>query len=278
MADLTTIILTYNEEKNIEKCIESIRDISKRIIVMDSFSDDKTTEIARALGAEVYSRKFISQSDQFQFVIENFDIKSKWIMKFDADERLTEASSDELEKICSINTDTDVNGIVLRFEVNFLGKKLKYGGVYPFRKLVVFKNGLGKIENKIMDEHIVITHGKSIETKSDSLHEDFKDLTTWINKHNSYASREVQDYLIRNQSNIDSRLLDRKAKAKRFFKYKIYYKLPMGFRSYSYYFYRYYLKLGFLDGREGKIYAFLQAYWYRFLVDAKLYEKKVEKN
>ncbi|MGH2097443.1 glycosyltransferase family 2 protein [Aerococcus urinaeequi] len=273
MADLTTIILTYNEEKNIEACIESVKSISKRIIVLDSYSTDKTIEIAKSLGAEIYSRRFVSQANQFRYALDNFQITTKWVMKFDADERLTTESSNEIEDICNNNMETDINGIVLRFEVNFLGKKLRHGGIYPFRKLVVFKNGLGKIENKKMDEHIVIKEGKSVEAKLDSLHEDYKDLTTWIDKHNKYSSREVLDYSEQQITNSDSELLDNKAKMKRFLKYKLYYKLPMGLRARLYYYYRYYLLLGFLDGKEGQIFAFLQAYWYRYLVDAKIFEK-----
>lgn len=277
MADLTTIILTYNEEKNIQACIESVKSISKRIIVLDSYSNDKTMEIAKKMGADTYSRKFVSQSDQFRYALDNLQISTKWVMKFDADERLTIESSKEIDDICNNNMETDINGIVLRFEVNFLGKKLKHGGIYPFRKLVVFKNGQGKIENKKMDEHIVIKEGKSVEAKFDSLHEDYKDLTTWIDKHNKYSSREVLDYSEQQITNSDSVLLDNKAKIKRFLKYKLYYKLPMGLRARLYYYYRYYLLLGFLDGKEGQIFAFLQAYWYRYLVDAKMYEKRIMK-
>lgn len=273
MADLTTIILTYNEEKNIQACIESVKSISKRIIVLDSYSNDKTMEIAKKIGADTYSRKFVSQSDQFRYALDNLQISTKWVMKFDADERLTIESSKEIDDICNNNMETDINGIVLRFEVNFLGKKLKHGGIYPFRKLVVFKNGQGKIENKKMDEHIVLKEGKSVEAKFDSLHEDYKDLTTWIDKHNKYSSREVLDYTEQQITNSDSVLLDNKAKIKRFLKYKLYYKLPMGLRARLYYYYRYYLLLGFLDGKEGQIFAFLQAYWYRYLVDVKIFEK-----
>ena len=110
--------------------------------------------------------------------------------------------------------------------------------------------------------------------KSDSIHKDYKGLYEWIDKHNKYSSREVLDY-IQNKNNDEDKHLNKSAKLKRFIKFKIYYKLPMGFRAKLYYWYRYYLKFGFLDGKEGKIFAFLQAYWYRFLVDAKIYEEKL---
>ncbi len=276
MANLTAIILTKNEEKNIEYCIRSILPVAKKIVVIDSFSTDGTVEKAKALGAVVYQHEFINQAKQFIYGMEVANVETIWIMRIDADERLTEASAAEINELCGKNADTDVNGLVLRFEVNFMGKKLRHGGIYPFRKLLVFKNGKGYMEDRNMDEHIVLSEGRSIEVKNDSEHHDYKDLTYWISKHNCYASREVLDYYKFKDDRKNGKDLDSKARFKRFIKFRIYYKLPAGMRAHLYFWYRYYFKLGFLDGKEGKIFAFMQAYWYRFLVDAKIYER--EKN
>lgn len=272
MADLTTIILTYNEEKNIANAINSVKEISKRIVVVDSYSNDKTVEIAKSLGAEIYQNKWINYSKQFQFALTHTNINTQWIFRLDADEIISIDASKEINTICEENKDTDINGIVVRFEVNFLGKSLKHGGIYPFKKLLVFKKDKGYIEDRSMDEHIILTEGKSVELKNDSFHRDYKDLSSWIDKHNKYSSREVEDYF--NNNNKGSNQLNKSAKIKRFVKMNIYYKLPLGTRAHLYFLYRYYFKLGFLDGKEGKIFAFMQAYWYRFLVDAKIYEKK----
>lgn len=277
MLDLTAIILTFNEEKNIVHCIESIRNIAKRIVVIDSFSTDRTVELAKESGAEVYQHEFVNQAKQYIWGVEVADIQTKWIFRIDADERLTPESAAEIVKICQENENTDVNGIVVRFKVTFMGKDLKHGGIYPFKKLLVYKNGKGYMEDRSMDEHIILSEGKSVELKNDSLHYDYKELSQWIDKHNKYASRETEDYFKSLQSKEDGAKLNRTAKIKRFIKFGVYYKLPMGFRAHLYYIYRYYLKLGFLDGKEGKIFAFMQAYWYRYLVDAKIYEKRNEK-
>ena len=274
MADITAIILTLNEEKNIEECIKSIKSIVKRIVVVDSFSTDKTVEIAKLLGAEVWQHEFVNQAQQFIWAIENISIDTTWVFRIDADERLTEKSATELEKLTAEHETDDVNGIIVRFEVNFMGKALRHGGIYPFRKLLVFKHGKAHMENRNMDEHIVLDEGKSVEMKSDCMHQDFKSLYAWIEKHNKYSDREVLDYLNREEAQSNN-ALSKGAKFKRFVKFKIYYKLPMGMRAHLYYLYRYYFKLGFLDGKEGKIFAFLQAYWYRFLVDAKIHEQKL---
>ena len=273
MTDLTAIILTKNEELNIANCILSIKDLAKRILVIDSFSTDKTVEIAESLGVEVHQHEFVNYSKQFLYGLNSFDIDTTWVLRIDADERLTDASRTEIEQLCEEHMKTDVNGIILRFEVTFLGKKLRHGGIYPFRKLLVFKYGIGTIEDRNMDEHIVLSQGRTVEVKYDSEHHDYKDLTYWTNKHNWYASREVLDYIQNTKTHQESgKELNAKAGIKRFIKFHFYYKLPMGMRAHLYYIYRYYFKLGFLDGKEGKIYAFLQAYWYRYLVDAKIYE------
>lgn len=267
-ADITAIILTRNEEINIKPCIDSIKNIVKRIVVIDSFSEDKTVEIAQSLGAEILQRKFETHARQYKFAVNASDIKTRWILRIDADERLTRESSNELEKLCNDNEKTDVTGIIVRFKKNFLGKDLYHGGVYPWRKLICYKTGKGDIEDRAMDEHIVVFEGKTIELKNDSLHYDFKSLEAWTAKHNWYSSKEAADY----NREIIEKGTEEQQNIKTWFKMQVYYRLPIGTRAHMYYFYRYYIKLGFLDGREGKIYAFLQAYWYRYLVDAKIYE------
>ena len=136
MADLTTIILTYNEEKNIKQCIESIQKIVKRIVVVDSFSTDQTVEIAKSLGAEVYQNKWENYAKQYQYGINIANINTQWILRLDADERLTSESAEEMEMLCNKNQNTDINGIIVRFTVTFMGKDLKHGGIYPFIKMV----------------------------------------------------------------------------------------------------------------------------------------------
>lgn len=282
MADLTAIILTYNEEKNIENCINSLKNLAKRVVVVDSGSTDETVNIAKSLGAEVliHPLKPFLYAKQFLYGMENANINTKWVFRIDADEELTRESAMEIEQLCNENENTDVNGIVVRFEVNFMGQPIRHGGVYPLRKLLVFKYGKGNIEDRCMDEHCVLWEGRSVEVKHDSLHHDYKGLSAWISKHNNYSDREMMDYFNSLNSDAatglsDENNLDAKARFKRFLRWKVYYKLPAGFRAYAYYFYRYYVRGGFLDGKAGKIFCFMQAYWYRFLVDAKIYEHEM---
>lgn len=271
MSDVTVIILTMDESKNIEDCIRSIDKFVSRIVVIDSGSSDNTVEIAKRLGADVYFHEFKSHSAQFNWGLDNINITTKWVLKLDADERLTKELCEEAERAINEHNNDDVNGMFMRLRVFFLGKWMKHGSAYPFRKLMLFKFGIGRLEDKNMDEQMLLSYGESIELHNDGLHFDFKNLNYWINKHNWYASREAQDYFeTKIGANIEQ-LSDGQIKNIRKQKAK-YYKLPMFIRPFLLFIYRYILKLGFLDGREGLIFHFLQSFWYRFLVDAKIYE------
>lgn len=278
MNDITAIILTKNEEKNIERCINSIKNLVERIVVIDSYSEDDTIKIAKKMGAEIYNHSWKHYADQFNWALDNVDIKTKWVYRIDADEFVTPELADEISEECKKHENDDVNGFVMKFKIWFLGKFLTHGGVYPFYNLTIFKYGTGRYEDRAMGEHIVLSEGKTIELQNDCIHYDFKNLDSWIDKHNKYASREVQDYECTvNMQQVNTVLYDEAEKAKKI-RDEFYYKLPPFFRARLYFWYRYYIKLGFLDGKPGKIYAFMQAYWYRYLVDAKLYELKINKN
>jgi glycosyltransferase involved in cell wall biosynthesis len=266
--------LTYNEEKNLKAAIDSIKGISQRIIVVDSFSEDKTVELAKELGAEVIQNTFVNQAQQYQDTLNIVEIKTPWTLRLDADERLSKEACNEIIELIK-KDEPNINGVIIPFEVTFLGKKLRFGGIYPFRKMILYKTGKAFMEQRSMDEHLILKEGKTKTLRNISYHDDFKDLTAWIDKHNKYASREVLDYFF--EKNEFSKGLNSNAKFKRFIKYNIYFKLPMSLRSSSYFIYRYIFRVGFLDGKPGFIFAVLQAFWYRFLVDSKIYEAKRQK-
>ena len=273
MADLTVITLTYNEETNLPDCLDSVSDIASRIVVCDSFSSDRTLEIAKKYGADIMQHEFVNQATQYIYAESVADIKTKWVLRLDADERLTKESKEEIEKICNENSENDVNAVDVYYDVVFLGKVLRH---YPFHKVVLYKYGKAHMENRNMDEHITVDDGRIITLKNRFIHNDYKGLTAWIDKHNNYSNRELLNLLGKNEE-IDLQNLSFSTRLRRFLKNKIYYRLPTGCRSYLYYLFRLFIKGGILDGKEGRIFAFLQAYWYRYLVDAKLYEYKANR-
>ncbi len=278
MVDLTVVILTKNEEKNLKKCIESFCGIIKRVVVVDSYSTDDTIGIAKNLGADIYEHPFENHAEQFNWAIENIGLSTEWVMKVDADEEFTRELAKEIdEKLDRI--DKTVNGIILRRRVYFMGRWLRHGGKYPEKLLRIFRVGHGMSEMKLMDEHLVITDGSVVTFENDFIDNNNKSLEWWISKHNWYSNKEILERQEK-QKAVDlqegEKGLSLQAKIKRLAKNYGYYSLPKFLRAHLYFIYRYYLRFGFLDGTEGKIYTFLQAYWYRFLVDAKMYE--CEKN
>lgn len=271
MADLTAIILTKNEEKNIEECIKSIKNIVKRIVVVDSGSTDNTTEIAKKYGADVYYNKFEYYAKQFNWGIDNTSIDTKWILRLDADERLTPNLCDEIKKMLKLHENDNVNGFTMEAWLYFMGRKLKYGGNKK-RKLMIFKRGIGRIEDRRRDAHTIISEGVSISLKEKFLHYDFKDLDSHISKYNWYATREMQDYIEYKLGLGNNDISDKTINKTRKKKFGIYYKSPMFTRAWMLFIYNYIFRLGFLDGKEGYMFHYYESYWYRYLVDSKIFE------
>jgi len=253
---LSVIILTFNEELNIEQCLKSVADWADEILVVDSYSTDKTLEIAKKYGARVAQREFKNQAEQFNWALDNLEIKNEWILRLDADEEILPELKEEIEKKLS-ELPPGVNGVALRRRTYFMGKWMKYGGVYPTIILRMFRKGLGVSENREMDEHIILKSGKEVVFENDFIDNNKKGLSFWISKHRDYARREAASHIQETLTN---------AKLKNSF----YYSLPSFFRAFFYFFYRYFLKLGFLDGIIGFQYHFLHAFWYRFLVDVEI--------
>lgn len=271
MADLTAIILTKNESKNITECINSIENLAKRIVVIDSGSDDNTVELAKDLGVDVYIHPFENYARQFNWGLDNTNISTKWVLRIDADERFTPELCKEVEEMIEIHDSDDINGFTLEAWLYFMGKRLKYGGGRK-RKLMIFKYGIGRIEDRKMDEHTILSEGNSIAIKERFIHFDFKDLATYVKKLNWYATREMQDYFSEMFSDEKFEASNKKIIAIRKRKAR-YYKAPMFLRCWIYFLYAYIFKGNFLNGKEGFIYSFLYHLYYRMLVDMKIYEQ-----
>ena len=281
MDKLSVIILTYNEEKHIARCINSLKPIAKNIFIVDSFSSDKTVEIAKSLGAKVYQNEWKNHAIQFQWGLDNCPIDTTWVMKMDADEYILPELAKEInEKLPALNK--DITGIYIKRRVYFMDRWIKHGSYYPIWLLRIWRYEYGRMEQRWMDEHIKLLEGNTINFKYDLVDENLNNLTWWINKHNGYASREAIDilniiYNFLEYDEVEARFFGTQEQRKRWLKYR-YAKLPLFSRPFIYFIYRYFFKLGVLDKKEGLIWHFLQGFWYRFLVDAKIYEieKKIK--
>ncbi len=272
---LSVLILTFNEERHIERCIKSVDLIAKNIFIIDSFSTDKTVEIAKKLGAEVLQNQWPNNhSVQFNWALENCNIKTKYVMRLDADEVISSKLANEIkEELLQVN---DIRGYILNRGHIFLGKKMLHGGTYPTQLLRIWEHGRGYCENKLMDEHIVFNGDyKTKILKGSFWDHNLNNITWWIEKHNGYAIKEAieqlnkkYNFLNENQETLDNEEFS----IKKFLKHQFYEKLPKSLRSFLYFHYRYIFRLGFLDGYQGLVWNFLQGFWYRFLVDVKVYE------
>lgn len=278
MLDISAIILTGNEELHIRRCLDRISPIVKEVFVVDCFSADKTVEIAKSYSnVTVLQNKWVNYATQFNWALDNAPIRTEWVLRLDADEYLTEELVEELNSKLPNVTD-DVNGVIFPLRRVFLGRVMKHG-LPKIKLLRLFRYGKGRSEVRMMDEHIELSEGIPIEFENEFADDNLNNLSWWTQKHVGYAIREAVDMLdieydLTGSGAMDDSLnISKQAKAKRLRKHK-YAKKPLFFRSFAYFVYRYFFKLGFLDGKEGFLWHFLQGWWYRTLVDAKIFEIK----
>lgn len=278
MIDLSVIILTYNEELHIARCLDNVSPIAKEIFIIDCYSTDNTLEIAAKYpNVTILQNKWVNYATQFNWALENAPVKTDWVLRLDADEYLTEELKTEMEKKIPV-LDNDVAGIVLPLRRVFLGRIIRRG-MNQVRLLRMFRYGKARSEVRFMDEHIELLEGHTVEFDNEFADDNLNNLSWWTQKHIGYAIREAVDLLDMEYDLTGSAAKDEKlviseqAKTKRMTKHK-YSKQPLFWRSFAYFIYRYFFKLGFLEGREGFLWHFLQGWWYRTLVDAKVYEIK----
>ena len=275
--EISVIILTYNEEIHIERCLKSLKPFVKEIFIVDSFSTDRTIEIAESLGAKVYQNKWINYAVQFQWGLDNCPIETQWVMRMDSDEYIEPELANEIPKKLE-NIEDNISGIYLKRKVFFMDKWIKWGAFYPHILLRIWRHKYGRIEQRWMDEHIVLSQGETMMIdKADIVDDSKHSFSWWIDKHNSYATREMIDlmnmkykFMATDDSLKENN--DPQAKLKRVVKEKIYSNIPLGVRPIIYFIYRYFLRLGFLDGFRGFVWHFMQGLWYRMMVDVKCYE------
>ena len=275
--NVTAVILTFNEEQHLARCIASVQAVATDVVVVDCSSTDATLDIARAHGARVLQHAWVNHAAQFNWALTQLGADTEWVLRIDADEVLTPALIEEIRtRLPGIGPEID--GVYWGRRMTFQGRLIRHGGVFPVRVLRLFRHGRGQCENRWMDEHIKVA-GPTADFGGEMIDDNLNSLTWWTDKHNRYASREAVDLL-----NLEYRFMPhdtvanlrggKQAGVKRWLKECVYARLPGGFRAFAYFFYRYVLRLGFLDGQAGTAFHFLQGFWYRYLVDAKVVEVK----
>lgn len=253
------IIPTRNEESNIRATIESVIDWADEIFVLDSYSEDQTVPIANGLGVQVAQRRFDNFSAQKNWALDNLPLRNEWVFFIDADERVSRELKDELNDVLRFPNSTD--GYYVPRKNHFMGRWIRHAGMFPDWQLRLFKHRLGRYENRLVHEHVLL-NGHAGYLRAPLEHDDFKGLARWFDRHNVYTTMEAQEIirltLADSSGRIRSRLLTPGPERTRLIKEVAYRYLPC--RAAFVFIWMYLLRGGFLDGRIGFRYCLLKAF------------------
>jgi glycosyltransferase involved in cell wall biosynthesis len=285
MTEFSFIILTYNEEQHLPRLLNSIKELNAPVFILDSGSTDNTLKIAEEYGAIVLYHKFENHPKQWDFALKNFDIKTPWIIGLDADQVVLPELFAKLKNFKDADIPEEVNGIYFNRKNYFKGRWLKHGGYFPKYLLKMFRTGVGYSDTNENMDHRFIVPGKTIIWKDGYIKEENlkeNEISFWIAKHNRYSDLVAQEEIgrrkkLRTQS-IKPKLFGSPDERIALLK-KIWWSMPLFVRPFIYFFYRFIIQLGILDGKEGWIFHYLQAFWFRLIVDIKILEMlEQEKN
>jgi glycosyltransferase involved in cell wall biosynthesis len=267
----TVILLSYNSEDTLGATLKSARLVSDEIFVVDSFSEDGTVELARRFGATVIQHSFEHYGAQRNWAIDNLPVTNSWQLHLDADEVMDE---ELVSAVQALPGNPENAGFFMARYMRFLGRVLRHGGMSPTWHLRLFRTGEGRCEDRKYDQHFILKSGSSGKLPGTMIDDIRIPLTEWTARHNRWADGEVAEL---DADETDGRLKadarGNPAQRKRYLRQQ-YNHLPLFVRPFALFVYRYFFRLGFLDGTEGLIFWVLQTFWFRFLVDAKIWEKR----
>ena len=275
---LSIIILTSNEAKNLPACLASLQGLGGEIFVVDSGSTDGTQAVAANCGAIVVDHPFENYSAQRNWAQHHLPLNCEWLLHLDADERLTAELRDEIGALLDPSKQREVeiyDGFLLRKRTIFMNRWIRYGGHYPSYHLRLFRRSKGVCEERLYDQHFVV-QGETGTLKHDYLDVVCSDLDTWLQRHIRWAALEARQLLAAQKPSggVRARLFGNPIERKRWLRERIFDRTPLFVRPVLYWIYRYFLRLGFLDGKAGFTFHLLQGLWFRLLVDMKLDEMR----
>jgi glycosyltransferase involved in cell wall biosynthesis len=270
---LSIIILTYNADATIGRTLAASSELSDDIHVIDSGSTDRTLEIAQSFGAHIQHHGFENYGAQRNWAIANTVLKYQWELHLDADERPTPELIAAIRDLARRGFPGDAVGYFIPRLVHFLGGPIRHGGMYPIWHMRLFRRGRGRCEDRRYDQHFLVD-GPTAQLTHPMIDDIRMSLAEWVTRHNRWAEAEADE--LESGSNpaqlvkakLDGNPIERKRSLRRGYN-----RLPLLWRAFGLFLYRYIIRLGFLDGRRGLIFFVLQTFWFRFLVDAKLYER-----
>lgn len=270
------IVLTQDEELNIEPCLRSFADWAGEIFIVDSGSTDRTLEIAARYTDKIVHHPFGNYSLQRNWAQEHLPLSFEWIFHIDADERISPKLANAVrERFKNPFQAADVAGFLVSRRIEFLGKHIRYGGVYPTYHCRLYRKALGRCEEREYDQHFLVS-GLTQIIEGDLIEDTATSLFSWTARHNRWAQMEARHLTGKRNTQdnqmVSPRLFRSPIEKRRWFRVSLYEKAPLFIRAFLYFSQRYILRGGFLDGKKGFVYHFLHGFWYRFYVDACVYE------
>lgn len=273
VALVSVIVLTHNEEANLPACLDSLRGLPCTVFVVDSGSSDRTLRIAEQYSATIRHHEFENYAAQRNWALDNLPIQTPWILNLDADERLTRELVVEMKRVLD-RPPVGVVGFLLKRRTVFMGRWIRHGGHYPSFHLRLFRTGAGRCEARRYDQHF-LADGKVARLRHDYVDVVASSLLSWTMRHARWAGMEAEELAHSRQASgqVTPKVMGGPIERRRWWR-NAYGRGPLFARALTYWIYRYFVRLGFLDGKEGLIFHFLQGFWFRFLVDAMIYERR----
>lgn len=276
---VSAVILTRDEEVNLPACLESIDGLVSEIFVVDSGSTDQTCAIAAARGARVVPHEFAGHHAQWHWALTQLPLQNQWVLGLDADQRLTPELAAELRRIFERHDSADVAGFYMARRNVFRGRWIRWGGYYPKYLLKLFrKDALFFDDADLLDHHFRV-RGATARLGHDIIEENHKEesIDFWVTKHLQYADLLAREELRRSAGGsarlVRARFFGTPDERAEWLK-RTWNKLPRFLRPAGYFIWRYFIRLGFLDGREGFAFHFMHAFWFRLVADLKIDELK----
>lgn len=271
MLQLDVVVLTFNEELNLSSCLRGIQALGAKVFVVDSGSTDATIEIARSFGCEVVLHPFSTHAEQWRWALSNLPLTAEWVLAIDADQELSPELADEIRRFVSSSERRFCGAYLCRRQV-FRGRWIRFGGYYPKYLLKLFRRSDVRVGDDLVDHHFVVS-GATTLLRGDMIEANRNEdqVSNWVAKHNRYAVLQARDELARRGAAAPGSFTGSPDERTAFLK-RVWMRLPLYVRPVLYFVYRYVVRLGFLDGKEGFVFHFLQGFWYRLLVDINIEE------
>jgi glycosyltransferase involved in cell wall biosynthesis len=271
-----SVILTFNSESIIRETISQASKVKADILVIDSGSTDKTLDIVKSFkSCLLLERDFKNYSDQRNWSILLSKDKYEWQLHLDADEVLDEISISDINSKLDY---TDLDAFMIKRRDYFLGRMMRFSGLNPWH-LRLFKSDYVRCEDRLYDQHFVSVKDCKVGGLKGFMHDkNALSISEWIARHNRWSSMEAQQIFTdygHGENLLQPNFFGCARERTRFYK-SLYYKLPRVIRAFFYFLYRYFFRLGFLDGIEGLYFSLLQGLWFRLLIDIKLGELNKE--